>query len=109
MFTKLSPETRLYVYGIATAAVPLLISLGVLAEGVAQDVILLVAAVLGVAGNRMSAANVNTQPAASTTANSEQLVDPASVPLFSNANTEAVVASPLDGNTTVSHSAGGKG
>lgn len=59
MFKKFTPEMRLYLYGVATAAVPLLIGVGWLTEGVAQDVILLVAALLGITGSRMSAANVN--------------------------------------------------
>lgn len=63
MFTKFTPETRLYIYGIVTAAVPLLIGLGWLTEGVAKDVIFLVAAILAVASPRMSAANVSTQQA----------------------------------------------
>lgn len=66
MFTKLSPETRLYLYGIASAAVPLLISLGVVTSGIAQQIILIVAAVLGVASPRMSAANVSTAPTPTT-------------------------------------------
>lgn len=68
MFKKFTPEMRLYLYGIATAAVPLLIGLGWLNEGIAQDIIFLVAAILAVASPRMSAANVNVadKPAAQT-------------------------------------------
>ena len=53
-----SPETRTYIYGITTAALPLLISFGALSEGVAQQVALLVAAILGVSAPALAKANV---------------------------------------------------
>lgn len=63
MFTKFTPETRLYIYGVATAAIPLLIAFGAMNEGIAQQVALLLAAILGITSPRMSAVNVNTTPA----------------------------------------------
>jgi hypothetical protein len=55
MFT---PETRTYIYGITTAAMPLLISFGALSEGIAQQVALLIAAILGVSAPALAKANV---------------------------------------------------
>lgn len=55
MFT---PATRTYIYGIVTAAMPLLISFGALTEGIAQQVALLVAAILGVTAPALAKANV---------------------------------------------------
>lgn len=55
MFT---PETRTYIYGIVTAAMPLLISFGALTEGTAQQVALLIAAILGVSAPALAKANV---------------------------------------------------
>jgi hypothetical protein len=62
MFHKFTAETRLYIYGIVTAAIPLLISLGALTEGIAQQVSLVIAAILGVTAPRLASANVNTHP-----------------------------------------------
>lgn len=58
MFT---PETRTYIYGITTAAMPLLISFGALSEGLAQEVALLIAAILGVSAPALAKANVPKQ------------------------------------------------
>lgn len=54
----LTPATRTYFYGIVTAAMPLLISFGALNEGLARDISLLVAAILGVAAPSLAKANV---------------------------------------------------
>lgn len=89
MFTKITPETRLYLYGIVSAAVPLLISLGVVSTGIAQQIILIVAALLGLASPRMSAANVSvTQPAATTEQSAEQSAEQ-SVKLFTESSKDA--------------------
>lgn len=58
----LTPQIRTYLYGVITAAMPLLISLGLFTEGVAKDVTFLVAAVLGMGANIMAAANVTPKP-----------------------------------------------
>lgn len=54
----LQPSTRTYIYGITTAAMPLLISFGAISEGVAQQVSLLIAAILGVTAPALAKANV---------------------------------------------------
>jgi hypothetical protein len=56
MFT---PEMRRYIYGIVTAAMPLLITMGALSEGITQQVLLLAAAVLGVSTPALANANVS--------------------------------------------------
>ncbi len=53
-----SPATRTYIYGITTAALPLLISFGAMSEGIAQQVSLLIAAILGVSAPALAKANV---------------------------------------------------
>jgi len=55
MFT---PETRRYIYGIVTAASPLIISAGIVSEGIVQQVLLVIAAILGVATPSLAVANV---------------------------------------------------
>lgn len=55
MFT---PETRRYIYGIVTAASPLIISAGIVSEGTVQQVLLVIAAILGVATPSLAVANV---------------------------------------------------
>lgn len=54
----LSPSTRTYLYGITTAAMPLLIGFGALSTGIAQQVTLLIAAILGVTAPSLAAKNV---------------------------------------------------
>lgn len=54
----LKPETRTYFYGIVTAAMPLTISFGLMSEGVAQQVSLIIAAILGVSAPALAKANV---------------------------------------------------
>lgn len=55
MFT---PETRRYIYGIVTAASPLIISAGIVSEGTVQQVLLVIAAILGVTTPALAVANV---------------------------------------------------
>lgn len=55
MFT---PETRRYIYGIVTAASPLIISAGIVSEGIVQQCLLVVAAILGVTTPALAVANV---------------------------------------------------
>ena len=60
----LSPATRTYIYGITTAAMPLLIGFGALSTGLAQQVCLLAAAVLGITAPSLAVKNVpKAQPA----------------------------------------------
>ena len=54
----LKPETRTYFYGIVTAAMPLTISFGLLNEGLAQQISLIIAAILGVSAPALAKANV---------------------------------------------------
>lgn len=54
----ISPSTRTYIYGITTAAMPLLIAFGAMSTGVAQQATLLAAAVLGVTAPSLAAKNV---------------------------------------------------
>jgi uncharacterized membrane protein len=56
MFT---PEMRRYIYGIVTAAMPLLITMGAVSTGLTQQILLLAAAVLGVSTPAMANANVS--------------------------------------------------
>lgn len=53
-------RTRAYLYRIGTALIPLLITLGVLAEDVASDVLLLLAAVLAVGEGALASAHTST-------------------------------------------------
>lgn len=53
-----SPKARKYIYTVIVAAVPLLIFLGILTEEVAGQVLIIAAAVLGVGGPALAAANV---------------------------------------------------
>lgn len=55
MFT---PETRRYIYGIVTAASPLIIAAGLASEGTVQQVLLVIAAILGIATPSLAVANV---------------------------------------------------
>jgi hypothetical protein len=55
----LTPETRRYIYGIVTAALPMLITMGALSEGLTQQIMLFVGAVLGVATPALANANVS--------------------------------------------------
>jgi hypothetical protein len=54
----LKKETRTYLYGIATAASPLLITFGIMSEGTTQQIVLVVAAILGVTAPGLAKANV---------------------------------------------------
>ena len=54
----ITPETRNWLYGVSMAVIPLLITLGVLTEGVAKDIALIVAALLGFTTNGVAKANV---------------------------------------------------
>ena len=55
MFT---PETRRYIYGIVTAASPLIISAGIVSEGIVQQALLVIAAILGITVPSLAVANV---------------------------------------------------
>lgn len=65
MFT---PETRRYIYGIVTAASPLLISAGLVSEGIVQQILLVIAAILGITVPSLANANVPKQDVAPTEA-----------------------------------------
>lgn len=52
-----NPKTRKYLYSIAVVAVPLLVTLGVITEEIAPQVVAIVAAILG-----FGLASVNTDP-----------------------------------------------
>lgn len=71
----LTPAVRTYIYGVISAAMPLLVTAGVLSTDSTKDWLFLAAALLGLGSNIMAAANVK-QP---TVTVSES---PASIPLF---------------------------
>jgi hypothetical protein len=54
----ISPATRTYLYGITTAAMPLLIGFGAMTEGTSQQIALLAAAILVVTAPGLAAKNV---------------------------------------------------
>jgi hypothetical protein len=54
----LTPQVRTYVYGVISAALPLLVTAGFLAPEDMQQWLLLSAAVLGLGSNILAAANV---------------------------------------------------
>jgi hypothetical protein len=49
---------RMWVYDIAKASIPLLIALGIMTEDIASMVLLVVAAIFGVATNSMATRNI---------------------------------------------------
>lgn len=55
---KLDAETRLWIYRIVGATVPILVTAGTLTEGLASQVMNLVAAILSVGSATLAAKNV---------------------------------------------------
>lgn len=53
-----TPAVRTYLYGVSSAAMPLLVTLGVFTEDLAKDILFLCAALLGLGSNILAAANV---------------------------------------------------
>lgn len=70
----LNPQVRTYLYGVISAAMPLLVTAGFLAPEDVQQWLLLAAALLGMGSNIMAAANVK--------APEKVVVEQASIPLF---------------------------
>lgn len=62
MTDKLTPQVRKYIYGIVLAALPLLVTFGLLDDGTAGQVALIAAAVLGVGESALALANTPTEP-----------------------------------------------
>lgn len=56
---NLAPETRLWIYRIVGAIVPILVTAGTLTEGLASQIMNLVAAILALGGSALAASNVN--------------------------------------------------
>lgn len=56
-----TPTVRLYLYGVISAALPLLVTAGVLATDDMKDWLFLAAAILGLGSNVMAAANMKPQ------------------------------------------------
>ena len=54
----LDAKTRAWIYRVCTAAVPLLVALGVTTDGIAQQVLNVVAAILSVSGTTLALKNV---------------------------------------------------
>lgn len=54
----LTPQVRLYLYGVVSAGLPLLVTAGFLAPEDMQQWLLLAAALLGLGSNVLAAANV---------------------------------------------------
>mgnify|MGYP007116841362 CR=1 FL=1 len=57
----MSESTRAYIYRIVTVVLPLLVVLGVLTEDIASHVVLIAAAVLGLAVPGLAAVNTSTK------------------------------------------------
>lgn len=55
---NLAPETRLWIYRIIGAVVPILVTAGTLTEGLASQIMNLVAAILALGGSALAAKNV---------------------------------------------------
>lgn len=53
-----TPTVRLYLYGVISSALPLLVTAGVMADDAMKDWLFLAAAILGLGSNVMAAANV---------------------------------------------------
>lgn len=66
MMKVFNPQVRTYLYGVVSAALPLLVTAGFLAPEDVQQWLLLAAAILGLGSNIMAVANVkpvtNAQP-----------------------------------------------
>lgn len=58
----LTPAVRTYIYGVISAAMPLLVTAGVLSTDATKDWLFLAAALLGLGSNIMAAANVSQKP-----------------------------------------------
>jgi 2-keto-3-deoxy-6-phosphogluconate aldolase len=58
----LTPTVRLYLYGVISAALPLLVTAGIMAPEEMKDWLFLAAAILGLGSNVMAASNVNQKP-----------------------------------------------
>lgn len=56
---NLKPETRLWIYRIVGSIVPILVTAGTLTEGLASQLMNLVAAILALGGSALAASNVN--------------------------------------------------
>jgi hypothetical protein len=56
---KLDAETRLWIYRVIGAIVPLLVTLGLTTEGIAGQIMNIVAAILSVGSATLAAKNVN--------------------------------------------------
>jgi len=56
---KLDAETRLWIYRVIGTIVPLLVTLGVTTEGIAGQIMNIVAAVLSVGSATLAAKNIN--------------------------------------------------
>lgn len=54
-----TPQVRTYLYGVVSAALPLLVTAGIMAPADIQQWLLLAGALLGLGSNLMAAANVN--------------------------------------------------
>ena len=52
------PETRLWIYRIVGSIVPILVTAGTLTEGLASQVMNLVAAILALGGSALAARNI---------------------------------------------------
>jgi hypothetical protein len=79
MMKILTPQVRTYIYGVISAALPLLVTAGFLAPEDMQQWLLLSAALLGLGSNILAAANVKVP---TTEVIVEQTPTAGSVPLF---------------------------
>jgi uncharacterized membrane protein len=56
---KLDAATRLWLYRVIGTIVPLLVTLGLTTEGIAGQILNIVAAILSVGGSTLAAKNIN--------------------------------------------------
>jgi uncharacterized membrane protein len=56
---NLTPETRLWIYRIVGSIVPILVTAGTLTNGLASQIMNLVAAILALGGSALAARNIN--------------------------------------------------
>jgi uncharacterized membrane protein len=56
---KFDAETRLWIYRVVGTIVPLLVTIGITTEGIAGQIMNIVAAILSIGGATLAAKNIN--------------------------------------------------
>lgn len=62
MHDRFTPEVRLWIYRVIAAAVPLLVTLGIITDEVGGHIMAVGASILALGGSLLAAANVSTTP-----------------------------------------------